>query len=450
MRASARPRSKAAVDAAGRARDAVEQAIGRRARGRSASSPSGLPTMLEARAGPPASRPRPEDESLRSFSDRADRLVARLQALQRIPLRAPATVPAPRERRPGRRADLAARGPRAGVEGAGRHGRPPVRDVGVERGLLAPPGRRRALRLRLPRRERPPRRRPADVRREAGRDGADRPFHRARRPARPGLRGRRPRPRRDRDAEHDGRGRGRCQACCSPSGCPAAPAGTRRSAAGCSPPTPTRSCPWRGRPGTGCSPRAAATSASRCAAASAGWSRSTGSASGSRAGRPRSRPTSRPSSASTASAGAGAPAASSRAPTASSSAEFAAAAERRGWLRLWIAEIDGEPVAAWYGWRFAGSEWYYQAGRDARFDELSLGFVLLAHTVREACADGVAAYRFLDGAEPYKWRFASADLEAESRAFGAGPGGRAVAAGGQAAARLRGSLRRARRGGEQR
>ncbi len=124
--------------------------------------------------------------------------------------------------------------------------------------------------------------------------------------------------------------------------------------------------------------------------------------------------------------------------------EFAAAAERRGWLRLWIAEVDGEPAAAWYGWRFAGSEWYYQAGRDTRFDDLSLGFVMLAHTVREACEDGVDSYRFLDGAEPYKWRFATADLRAESRAYGAGTSGRAVALGGQAAARLRASLRSAR------
>jgi len=103
--------------------------------------------------------------------------------------------------------------------------------------------------------------------------------------------------------------------------------------------------------------------------------------------------------------------------------EFAAAAQKRGWLRLWLAEIEGETVAAWYGWRFAGSEWYYQAGRDRRFDDLSLGFVLLAHTVREACGDGVVAYRFLDGAESYKWRFADADLCAESRVFASGAWG---------------------------
>ncbi|MEX2108320.1 MAG: GNAT family N-acetyltransferase [Solirubrobacterales bacterium] len=122
--------------------------------------------------------------------------------------------------------------------------------------------------------------------------------------------------------------------------------------------------------------------------------------------------------------------------------EFAAAAQQRGWLRLWIAEIAGEAVAAWYGWRFAGSEWYYQAGRDPRFDELSLGFVLLAHTVREACGDGVDAYRFLDGAEAYKWRFASEDLVAESRALGSGAVGRMGGFGLSAAARMPRPMRR--------
>jgi CelD/BcsL family acetyltransferase involved in cellulose biosynthesis len=124
--------------------------------------------------------------------------------------------------------------------------------------------------------------------------------------------------------------------------------------------------------------------------------------------------------------------------------EFAAAAQKRGWLRLWIAEVDGEAVAAWYGWRFAGSEWYYQAGRDPRLDELSLGFVLLAHTVREAANDGVDAYRFLDGAEAYKWRFASEDLEAESVAVGRGAvgalGALAAAAAARAPRRIRGRV----------
>jgi CelD/BcsL family acetyltransferase involved in cellulose biosynthesis len=122
--------------------------------------------------------------------------------------------------------------------------------------------------------------------------------------------------------------------------------------------------------------------------------------------------------------------------------DFAVAAQRRGWLRLWVGEIGSEPVAAWYGWRFAGSEWYYQAGRDPRFDDLSLGFVLLAHTVREACADGATAYRFLAGAEPYKWRFATGDLTAESRLFVRGRLGRLAGLPIAAAARAPRSVRR--------
>jgi CelD/BcsL family acetyltransferase involved in cellulose biosynthesis len=100
--------------------------------------------------------------------------------------------------------------------------------------------------------------------------------------------------------------------------------------------------------------------------------------------------------------------------------EFAEAALAAGWLRLWLAEIGGEPVAAWYGWRFAGSEWYYQAGRDTRLDRYSLGFVLLTHTVREAMGDGVEAYRFLAGNEEYKGRFAQEDPGTESRLLGTG------------------------------
>jgi CelD/BcsL family acetyltransferase involved in cellulose biosynthesis len=126
--------------------------------------------------------------------------------------------------------------------------------------------------------------------------------------------------------------------------------------------------------------------------------------------------------------------------------DFAFAAMQRGWLRLWLAEIEGEVIAAWYGWRFAGSEWYYQAGRDRSYDRYSLGLVLLAHSVREACNDGARAYRFLAGGEEYKWRFADRDLRAESRVIGSGPlAGLAKAAVAAAVALPSGSRRRLKR-----
>jgi CelD/BcsL family acetyltransferase involved in cellulose biosynthesis len=110
--------------------------------------------------------------------------------------------------------------------------------------------------------------------------------------------------------------------------------------------------------------------------------------------------------------------------------EFARLALDRGWLRLWLLELNGEPAAAWYGFRIGGVESYYQAGRDGRFDADSVGFVLLAHTVRTALDDGIDEYRFLRGPEAYKLRFANADSGLETVAVsGSRLGGTAIAAG---------------------
>jgi CelD/BcsL family acetyltransferase involved in cellulose biosynthesis len=106
---------------------------------------------------------------------------------------------------------------------------------------------------------------------------------------------------------------------------------------------------------------------------------------------------------------------------------FAARAQERGWLRLWVAELAARPVAAWYGFRFGGVEWYYQAGRDPAVDSTSVGFVLLAHTIREACADGMTEYRMLLGEEAYKARFADDETVLETRALhGSVPGATAA------------------------
>jgi CelD/BcsL family acetyltransferase involved in cellulose biosynthesis len=116
--------------------------------------------------------------------------------------------------------------------------------------------------------------------------------------------------------------------------------------------------------------------------------------------------------------------------------DFAPVALERGWLRLWLAEAGGEPVAAWYGFRFGGVESYYQSGRDPAWDRWSVGLVLLAHTIREAMADGLREYRLLRGGENYKVRVATDDPGVETVAVGRG------AALGALAARLPGLLRR--------
>ncbi len=116
--------------------------------------------------------------------------------------------------------------------------------------------------------------------------------------------------------------------------------------------------------------------------------------------------------------------------------DFAAVALERGWLRLWMAESEGRAVAAWYGFRFGGAEWYYQFGRDPEWDRYSVGLVLLAHTLREAANDGLERYRLLRGGEGYKDRFATRDPGIVTVAAPRGLAGRAAVAGARTALRL--------------
>ncbi|MGO9821112.1 MAG: GNAT family N-acetyltransferase [Solirubrobacteraceae bacterium] len=108
--------------------------------------------------------------------------------------------------------------------------------------------------------------------------------------------------------------------------------------------------------------------------------------------------------------------------------EFAAHALERGWLRLWLAEADGAPVAAWYGFRFAGVESYYQSGRDPDWDRCAVGAGILEHSIREAFADGMREYRLLRGDEQYKRRYLSREESICTVAAARTPLGRAGAA----------------------
>lgn len=108
---------------------------------------------------------------------------------------------------------------------------------------------------------------------------------------------------------------------------------------------------------------------------------------------------------------------------------FAAVALERGWLRLWFAEAGGVPVAAWYGFRFAGVESYYQSGRDPAWDRHSVGAGILEHSIREAFEDGMREYRMLRGDETYKRRYTQLDAPLETVAVSHGTIGRAVVSG---------------------
>ncbi|MEA2183210.1 MAG: perosamine synthetase [Solirubrobacteraceae bacterium] len=98
--------------------------------------------------------------------------------------------------------------------------------------------------------------------------------------------------------------------------------------------------------------------------------------------------------------------------------EFAALALRRGWLRLLFLELDGQPAAVLYNFRFADAEVYYQSGRDPAWSKVSLGLLVIAEAIRRAQQAGFAEFRFGRGGENYKYRFANADPGLQTIAIG--------------------------------
>jgi CelD/BcsL family acetyltransferase involved in cellulose biosynthesis len=88
-------------------------------------------------------------------------------------------------------------------------------------------------------------------------------------------------------------------------------------------------------------------------------------------------------------------------------AEFSRRALEQGWLRLMVLEIDGQPAAAWYGWRVGDRVAKYQSGLDPDWSHYSPGTLLEAMTIRDAIGEGARTYDLLLGDEQYKRRFAS-------------------------------------------
>lgn len=105
---------------------------------------------------------------------------------------------------------------------------------------------------------------------------------------------------------------------------------------------------------------------------------------------------------------------------------FAHLCIERDRLRLTIMELNGQPVAALLGLRFAGVHSSWQSGRDPDFDQYSIGSVLLMDGIRTAAADGAREYRLLRGGESYKNRLADRPRDTCTLTVSSGPVGAAA------------------------
>jgi len=95
--------------------------------------------------------------------------------------------------------------------------------------------------------------------------------------------------------------------------------------------------------------------------------------------------------------------------------------------RLWLSTLDleGQPAAAWYGFTAGDTVYFYQGGRDPRWERESVGQVLMGMMIQRAIQQGFRAFSFLRGDDRYKRQWTSdARMTHESVTFRAGWGGR--------------------------
>jgi CelD/BcsL family acetyltransferase involved in cellulose biosynthesis len=85
-----------------------------------------------------------------------------------------------------------------------------------------------------------------------------------------------------------------------------------------------------------------------------------------------------------------------------------------GLLRLHALRLDGELIAVLYCLAdtlpaHERRHYYYLGGFDPCWRELNPGTLLVGHAIEQAVAEGAAAFDFLRGSEPYKYRWGAVD-----------------------------------------
>ncbi len=76
-----------------------------------------------------------------------------------------------------------------------------------------------------------------------------------------------------------------------------------------------------------------------------------------------------------------------------------------GKLWLFTLNVDGVPAAAWYGFAWDRTVYFYQAGRDPEWERKSVGIILMNMMIRRAIEQGYTRFDFMRGEENYKMRW---------------------------------------------
>jgi len=110
----------------------------------------------------------------------------------------------------------------------------------------------------------------------------------------------------------------------------------------------------------------------------------------------------------------------------------------QGRVRLFLLQVDGESVAALYGFSSGRSFQFYQSGMHPGWAKYSVGLLTIGNTIREAIAGGHTIFDFLRGSEEYKAKWARpARRNLTLRVFGRRPASTAIRLGFRAAKTMR-------------
>lgn len=74
----------------------------------------------------------------------------------------------------------------------------------------------------------------------------------------------------------------------------------------------------------------------------------------------------------------------------------------QGLLEFWLLDLNGQPAAAQFGFRFANTVSQLQEGYDRKYSTDSVGYILRARVIQEMIARGMRTYDFLGGEPGYK------------------------------------------------
>ena len=94
--------------------------------------------------------------------------------------------------------------------------------------------------------------------------------------------------------------------------------------------------------------------------------------------------------------------------------DLARVTHERGWLRLWMLELDGEPVVSLLQWLIGPRLLSYYTGFDPSLTRESVGLVLTGHTLRSAIEEGAREFNMLLGGDSWKSRFGNSERPVET------------------------------------